>query len=338
MNNKILTVILGLSCITMMPIAGCTHNNNFNSQSEKVIVLSEDGSNAHITAEATVLDIVNHPAFAGFSRFILPLDNGIRNTGMKLNNIGSLLPYHSSINPDTTVRVINHMIDEVSNGKTIFYDFYTEQQKQEDSTKKATGLFFFRGQPNAPFAVICPGGGFFYVGSVHEGFPYAIELSKKGYNAFVIQYRVGGVELACEDLAMAIAYIFKNADTLEVNTKDYSLWGSSAGARMAAYLGSYGAAYFSDHDLPKPSSVIIAYTGHSDFTKTDPPTFAVVSQNDPIASAVVMERRINAMRNAGIDVEFRKYQKAGHGFGLGIGTDAEGWINYAVEFWKQHIK
>ena len=43
------------------------------------------------------------------------------------------------------------------------------------------------------------------------------------------------------------------------------------------------------------------------------------------------------MRNAGIDVEFRKYRDAGHGFGLGTGTDAEGWIDHALQFWERHL-
>ena len=46
---------------------------------------------------------------------------------------------------------------------------------------------------------------------------------------------------------------------------------------------------------------------------------------------------LEAMREAGIDVEYRKYQHAGHGFGLGIGTDAEGWIEHAIRFWENHI-
>ena len=68
-------------------------------------------------------------------------------------------------------------------------------------------MFFFRGKPGAPFAVISPGGGFSYVGSIHEGFPLAVALSQKGYNAFVLQYRVGGETIACEDLAAALSYI-----------------------------------------------------------------------------------------------------------------------------------
>jgi len=59
---------------------------------------------------------------------------------------------------------------------------------------------------------------------------------------------------------------------------------------------------------------------------------------DNIASPAIMEQRINAMKDAGIDVEFHLYPNVGHGFGLGIGTTAEGWVNNAVRFWEKHIK
>ena len=114
-----------------------------------------------------------------------------------------MLTRHAAVN------TINYLIDEAASGETIFYDVYTDQQKQSDPTKESTGLFFFRGKPGAPFAVISPGGGFSYVGSVHEGFPHAVALSQKGYNAFVLQYRVGGERIACEDLAAALSYIFR---------------------------------------------------------------------------------------------------------------------------------
>ena len=50
----------------------------------------------------------------------------------------------------------------------------------------------------------------------------------------------------------------------------------------------------------------------------------------------MVDRRVENMRNAGIEVEYRKYKNAGHGFGLGVGTDAEGWIEYAIQFWENH--
>lgn len=58
-----------------------------------------------------------------------------------------------------------------------------------------------------------------------------------------------GADVACEDLAAAITFIFEHADELGVSTDCYSLWGGSAGARMAAYLGSYGPeAYYGTAD------------------------------------------------------------------------------------------
>jgi acetyl esterase/lipase len=292
---------------------------------------------AHLTTNSTIRDVVDHPAFAGFGRFILPLDRGRYADEMALENVGSLLPYHSNIDPDAAVEMINQVMDAVSAGDALFLDFYTAAQKQTDPDKESTGLFFFRGVPGAPFAVINPGGGFSYVGSVYEGFPHAIALSRMGYNAFVLQYRVGGERIAVEDLAAALSWIFQNAAMLDIGTEDYSVWGSSAGARMAARIGSYGAAAYGGDEIPRPATVVMAYTGHSDFTENDPPTFALVGERDGIASPSTMQTRINRMRGAGIDVAFHIYSDVGHGFGLGTGTNAEGWLDDAVRFWEKHI-
>jgi len=290
-----------------------------------------------VRADEKVINVINHPAFEGFGRFLFPAGNRRPDEDMRLDAIATLLPYHSNINTDTTTGVLGYMLNEAGNGKTIFYDIYTEEEKTADLTKENTGLFFFRGEPGAPFAVICAGGGFSYVGSIHESLPHAMELSKKGYNAFVLQYRTGGADIACKDLAAAISLIFKNADSLRVRTDCYSLWGGSAGARMAAYLGSYGPAAFGGGDLPKPGAVIMQYTGYSDYTESDPPTFAVVGENDGIADWRTMEQRINALKEAGVDAKFHKYPNLGHGFGLGIGTSAEGWLDDAAAFWEKQI-
>lgn len=91
------------------------------------------------------------------------------------------------------LQTINTMIDYVNEGNRLFYDIYSEADKQADARKNNTGLFFFRGEPGRPFAIVCPGGGFSYVGAIHEGFPLAIALSEMGYNAFSIQYRTFGI-------------------------------------------------------------------------------------------------------------------------------------------------
>jgi acetyl esterase/lipase len=294
---------------------------------------------APLSANSSIRDLLNHPAFSGFGRRILPWDDRPYDENMPLANIRSLLPYHTQVRPETMVGSLNRMIDDVGKGRTVFYDIYTEAQKQADPTKEHTGLFFFRGRPGAPFAVISPGGGFAYVGSVHEGFPYAAEINGKEYNAFVLKYRAGqGGAIATQDLATAISYIFENADTLGVSTQGYSLWGSSAGARMAASIGSHGVARYGGKDLPKPSAVVMAYTSHSDLSADEPPTFVAVGEEDVIAPPSAMERRIAALRQAGTEVEYRKYKDLGHGFGPGTGTSAQGWIADALQFWTKFTR
>ena len=74
-------------------------------------------------------------------------------------------------------------------GETIFYDIYTDEEKENEPDKKDTGLFFFKGSPGEKFAVCNAGGGFAYVGAMQDSFPHALELSKKGYNAFAPAHR-----------------------------------------------------------------------------------------------------------------------------------------------------
>ena len=68
-----------------------------------------------------------------------------------------------------------------------------------------------------------------------------------------------------------------------------------------------------------------------------PPTFITVSADDGIASISTVERRVENLRKAGVEVEYHGYKNAGHGFGLGKGTDAEGWLDLAVQFWEKQI-
>ena len=51
-----------------------------------------------------------------------------------------------------------------------------------------------------------------------------------------------------------------------------------------------------------------------------------------------MKNRLDAMTSAGIPTEFHSYQGLPHGFGLGTGTVAEGWIEDAVRFWETNTK
>lgn len=293
----------------------------------------EPQSGGAYTADTRVEDVIQDPAFDGYGRLIFPVDSGYWSG----DTLGDLrLVWYNHIDPEKTVEIANYFKDHAEAGDAVFYDIYTQEEKEADPEKEDTGLFFFRGEPGGKFAVCNAGGGFAYVGAMQDSFPHALELSKQGYNAFALIYRPGA-QTACEDLARAISFIFEHAEELQVDTGCYSLWGGSAGGRMAAWLGSYGPAAFGGDDLPRPGAVVMQYTGHSDYTPDDPPTFACVGESDGIASWRTMQRRLQALESLGIPTEFHHYPGLGHGFGLGTGTAAEGWLEEAVAFWEAQM-
>jgi hypothetical protein len=73
-----------------------------------------------LTVDSRLRDILRHPAFGQFGRLLLPWDDRAYDEGMRLSDIGSLLPYHSHVAPKVVVNALNHMIDDARNGRTIF--------------------------------------------------------------------------------------------------------------------------------------------------------------------------------------------------------------------------
>ena len=327
-------------CLAFFCLSGCGTNQSGKTidsvpqeAGEKSTMQVQKKSNGRYTTNTSIQDVINDPVFGEYGRLIFPVDERYYSG----DTLGELrLTWYNNIDPDKTVEIANFLQEQAQSGETVFYEIYTEEEKAADPEKKDTGLFFFRGNPGERFAVCNAGGGFAYVGAMQDSFPHALELSKMGYNAFALIYRPGA-QTACEDLARAVSFIFKHADELEVNTDCYSLWGGSAGGRMTAYLGSYGPGAFGGNNLPRPGTAVIQYTGHSDYTENDPPTFACVGERDGIANWHTMQRRLEAMSTLGIPTEFHYYPGLPHGFGLGTGTMAEGWINEAVSFWQAQM-
>jgi len=96
-----------------------------------------------------------------------------------------------------------------------------------------------------------------------------------------------------------ISFIIDNSDELEIDTNDYSLWGGSAGARMAATLGniSYLKRYSNRTDIPQAAAVIMQYTGYMDASANDAPTYACVGTSDSIASWRTMQSHLISFIN-----------------------------------------
>ena len=88
-----------------------------------------------LTLTHTVGDIANHSAFQDFGELLLPGDSNSRYYATPLSKVASLLPYHGQVRPEVVLAAVNYLIKEVNDGESIFYDFYSAQQKQQDASK-----------------------------------------------------------------------------------------------------------------------------------------------------------------------------------------------------------
>lgn len=286
-----------------------------------------------VDRDTPIQAVMDNPLFGDYGRLLFPVESGWW-SGETLEDLR--LTFYSHIDPEATVAVINNLGTRAASGETVFYDIYTAEEKARDPAKADTGLFFFRGEAGAKTAICNAGGAFAYVGAMHDSFPHALALSQRGYNAFALIYRPGA-QTACEDLARAIAFLHENAAALHIDMAGYSLWGGSAGARMAAWLGAYGTEVFGEAAWPRPAAVIMQYTGMSEITGNEPPTYSCVGTRDGIASWRVMKQRTARIRAQGTDAEIEIFEGLAHGFGLGTGTVAEGWLDHAVSFWERQL-
>lgn len=271
------TAILASALCLALSLTGCSAGGADSAAPADRVQREPTGP---FTADTPVEAVLQDEVFGDYGRLLFPVDTGYWSG----DTLGELqLTWYNNIDPEETVEIVNTLWQRAEAGETVFYDIYTEAEKAQDPDKADTGLFFFKGEAGAPFAVCNAGGGFAYVGAMQDSFPHALELSKRGYNAFALIYRPGA---------------------------------------------------FGEEDLPQPAAVVLQYTGHAEYTPEDPPTFACVGESDWIANWRTMERRLQALQDLGIPTEFHHYPGLPHGFGLGTGTVAEGWLDEAVAFWE----
>lgn len=297
-----------------------------------------DTDENYYNSQSTVSDVINDPLFGSFGRLLFPVDRNV-SSSMTLAQVStsSVYMWYPYIQVEKTVEILNYLHSQAARGETIFYNIYSPEEMTANRSKADTGIFVFKGNNGNPFAITNAGGGFAYVGAMHDSFPHSLELCKAGYTAFALIYRPDD---PYNDLARAITFIQENSEILGVAKTNYSLWGGSAGARMAATLGNLTnlRQLTGNTETPQASAVIMQYTGYSSVSEFDAPTYNCVGSNDGIASWRTMQNRLQRLSALGIPTEFHVYEGMGHGFGIGTGTVAEGWVKDAVDFWEENMK
>lgn len=237
------------------------------------------------------------------------------------------------------------------------------KRKNEYELKK----FLIRDGKKHPVAIICPGGGYASVCSFLEGRPYAKLLNKMGYAAIVVYYRVGEkahFPAPQEDLARAVQEAIDHAEEWNIDMKNYSVWGSSAGGHLAASFGTESLGY-KRYGLPKPAAIILTYpvitmgekthqgtrgnllgkqadeelirmySVERQVTQDYPPTYIWCGDADQTVDPDNSRMLESALVDKGVRCQKREFTGVGHAVGVGKGTAAFGWLAEAVAFWKE---
>ncbi|MGN1024664.1 MAG: alpha/beta hydrolase [Lachnospiraceae bacterium] len=152
------------------------------------------------------------------------------------------------------------------------WNVYTRQEIYENHDLQEAKLFYFPPLETAaesgsqkkdenPAVVIIPGGGFARQWGLIEGLCIASCCRHLGYPSFVLFYRTskdGVVASALQDIVRAIQWIGTQKDRFSLSTDRYLLGGFSAGATLAALLGTR--AFSAEHfGLKKPERMFLCY-------------------------------------------------------------------------------
>jgi acetyl esterase/lipase len=305
-----------------------------------------DAALAHLTTEATFEQIAQHPAFTGFGRFMVPWEAGPNVQLTRSIPIGTLVPLIGPWDPSTILGGLNFLIDQVAAGNPLWHPLYRPDERRADATKDSAGLFWIPGRALAPLALVAAGGGFTSVASMQEAFPHARALNAHGYNVAILKYRVSAdgaddvnmrLPRALEDVAAALFLLQQRGEEWMVSLTGYSMWGSSAGGRLACHWGSPASTGAAARGFTPPAALITAYPGPAaELPGPLAPLFTVMAMDDELIPVDEVDDFIARLEREGTPVDYRRVPTGRHGFGLGIGTSAAGWLDDAVSFWERH--
>lgn len=252
---------------------------------------------------------------------------------------------------------LQHLVDRCQRAP-VFYRY------REDTD---TGIAAFPLPERKKCVIICPGGGYMNVCSLAEGYPLAMAINRMGYAAFVVHYRTHEEASApnpMDDLAQAVRFIMEHADELNVDMEDYAVMGFSAGGHLASTFGTAALGY-GRYGLPAPKCMILGYpvitmgeyahVGSREMLlgkeapremwdrysveklvdSTYPRTYVWQCDADDTVPIQNTQLLAQALAKQGVEHEYEVFPGDAHGWGLGVGTPAEGWLERAIRLWTK---
>lgn len=247
---------------------------------------------------------------------------------------------------------LNKMKDKV-NDKTLDYI----------ELSKKTGYFSFMVDKDKPYVMVAPGGGYNDVCSFVEGFTTAIRLNELGYNAFICRYRTGKDALFPNPIEDMVAIYKDIQKRYQVKDEEYGVCGFSAGGHLVGCMALNDVG-FKHYGIKNPSFVILCYPVISltkfvpsqkrkqilgknftdemvhklsideNVTSDYPKTYIWQCKDDKTVDSENSMMMKEALDKAGVKSKLELFDDDRHGLGIGTNSPAEGWLDRAIEFWK----
>ena len=188
--------------------------------------------------------------------------------------------------------------------------------------------------------VVCPGGGYSILAMNLEGTEVCEWLNSLGMTGVLLKYRVparrgeGRETAPLQDVQRAIGMVRHRASEWKIDPNRIGVLGFSAGGHLAASASNnfssrtYPSVDDADQASCRPDFSVLIYPAYlvtkEDKTKLTPemkvadrtpPTFIVMTQDDPIGVENVYGYA-TALKNAKVPCEVHVYPVGGHGYGL----------------------
>lgn len=237
-----------------------------------------------------------------------------------------------------------------------------------DESRSGSYLLHFTPKENTrgPIFVI-PGGGYSTVCGIYEGAEVGQAYADLGYDVYIVSYGVleeARYPKVMDDLGNAIGFARKQFELGD----DYRLVGFSASGHLAGLFCSEGVGY-RNYSIPKPRCLVLGYpvitleegthggtrdnflgeerkddkamqkafSVDSNIGPSYPPTFLWRSADDPAVSGESNADRMDeALKRNHVPHVYHVYPGFGHGWAVGKGTSAEGWIKESALFMDAH--
>lgn len=324
-----------------------------------------------ITETMTIADVYEIPELKELKKYLLyrieeknPLSKGFKES-MQLKDIGMV-----GWNCEGAILGIQNLI-RVKDCNRGMHFIYSEEECASDQDKRDVGFMYLepeQADESKPYVVLCAGGAYQFVCTMIESAAVGAVLNKLGYKVFLVNYRVGGIGVMpkpVEDLAAVLRYIRSHADEFGINPDDYIVGGFSAGGNLTCVWGMENVGY-KKYDLPKPKALfpvypvadlvslskeeerkfflsimlgenytdemVRTYSTIHNITDGYPPCYAVCCEDDDSVDYHDSVKLNEALKQLGIPSKLELGKSGGHGFGLGCGTDVDGWVLRATAF------